>query len=80
VLDVLLYRYVSELTVPIREEVATQIADAWHRADLDNGANTAVHFLAHSLRSIDPSTPIRRPTAWLRRIVPSVTSSIPLPP
>src|SRR5437868_3059677 len=49
VLDVLLYRYVSELTVPIREEVATQIADAWHRADLDNGANTAVHFVAHSL-------------------------------
>ena len=49
VLDVLLYRYVSELTVPIREEVATQIADAWHRADLDNGANTEVHVVAHSL-------------------------------
>jgi len=49
VLDVLLYRYVSELTVPIRDEVATQIADAWHKADLDNGANTAVHLVAHSL-------------------------------
>jgi hypothetical protein len=49
VLDVLLYRYVPEFTVPIRDEVATQIADAWHKADLDNGANTEVHFVAHSL-------------------------------
>ncbi len=49
VVDVLLYRYVAELTVPIRDEVATQIAEAWHRADLDNGANTSVHFVAHSL-------------------------------
>jgi hypothetical protein len=49
VLDVLLYRYVADFTIPIRELVATQIADAWHRADLDNGTNTSVHFLAHSL-------------------------------
>lgn len=49
VLDVLLYRYVAELTIPVRDEVATRIADAWHRADLDNGAATSVHFVAHSL-------------------------------
>lgn len=49
VLDVLLYRYVAEFTVPIRDEIATQIAIAWHRADLDNGANTPVHFVSHSL-------------------------------
>jgi hypothetical protein len=49
VLDVLLYRYVSEFTVPIRDSVATQIAEAWHKADLENGANTPVHFVAHSL-------------------------------
>ena len=49
VLDVLLYRFVSDFTVPIREEIATQIAEAWHKADMDNGANTTVHFVAHSL-------------------------------
>lgn len=49
VLDVLLYRFVAEFTVPIRDEVATQIAEAWHKADIDNGANTTVHFVAHSL-------------------------------
>lgn len=49
VLDVLLYRYVADFTVPIRDEIATQIAEAWHKADLDNGANTDVHFVAHSL-------------------------------
>lgn len=49
VLDVLLYRYVSDFTIPIRELVATQIAEAWNRADMDNGTNTPVHFLAHSL-------------------------------
>jgi hypothetical protein len=49
VLDVLLYRYVADFTIPIRELVATQIAEAWNRADLDNGTNTPVHFLAHSL-------------------------------
>ena len=49
VLDVLLYRYVAEFTIPIRELIAEQIAEAWNRADLDNGTNTPVHFLAHSL-------------------------------
>lgn len=49
VLDVLLYRYVNEFRAPIRDAVATQIADAWHKADLANGARTPVHFLAHSL-------------------------------
>jgi len=49
VLDALLYRYVPEMTVPIRDEIATQIATAWHKADLDNGANTSVHFVSHSL-------------------------------
>lgn len=48
-LDVLLYRYVADLTIPIRELVATQIAEAWNRADLDNGTNTPVHFVSHSL-------------------------------
>src|SRR5215207_988744 len=49
VLDVLLYRYVADFTVPIRDDIATQIAEAWHKADLDNGANTDVHFVSHSL-------------------------------
>jgi hypothetical protein len=49
VLDVLLYRYVLEFTIPIRELVATQVAEAWTRADIDNDTNTPVHFLAHSL-------------------------------
>ena len=49
VLDVLLYRYVNEFRAPIRDRVATGIAEAWHRADLDNGAPTSVHLLAHSL-------------------------------
>ena len=49
VLDVLLYRYVADFTIQIRELVATQIAEAWNRADLDNGTNTPVHFVAHSL-------------------------------
>jgi hypothetical protein len=49
VLDVLLYRYVADFTIPIRQLVATQIASAWHRADIDNDAGTSVHFLAHSL-------------------------------
>ena len=49
VLDVLLYRYVNEFRAPIRDRVATGIADAWHKADLDNGAPTPVHFVAHSL-------------------------------
>lgn len=49
VLDVLLYRYVADFTIPIRELVATQIAEAWNRADLDNGTNTPVHFISHSL-------------------------------
>ena len=49
VLDVLLYRYVAEFTIPIREEVALQMATAWHKADLDNGASTPVHVLSHSL-------------------------------
>lgn len=49
ILDVLLYRYVNEFRTPIRDSVATQIAEAWHKADMDNGANTPVHFVAHSL-------------------------------
>ena len=49
VLDVLLYRYISDYTTPIRDMVATQIADAWHRADMDNGTNTPAHFVSHSL-------------------------------
>ena len=49
VLDVLLYRFVSEFTIPIRELIATQIAEAWNKADLDNDTNTPVHFLSHSL-------------------------------
>jgi len=49
VLDVLLYRYVSDFTIPIREIVATQIAEAWNHADMDNGTNTPVHFVSHSL-------------------------------
>ena len=49
VLDVLLYRFVSDYTIPIREIVATQIGEAWSKADLDNGTNTPVHFLSHSL-------------------------------
>lgn len=49
VLDVLLYRFAADYTIPIRETVATRIAEAWNRADLDNGTNTPVHFLAHSL-------------------------------
>ena len=49
VLDVLLYRYVAEFTIPIRELIAFQIEDAWSKADLDNDTNTSVHFLAHSL-------------------------------
>lgn len=49
VLDVLLYRYVADFTVPIRDDIATQIAEAWHKADLINGANTPVHFISHSL-------------------------------
>ena len=49
VLDVLLYRFVGDFTIQIRELVATQIAEEWSRADLANGATTPVHFLAHSL-------------------------------
>lgn len=49
VLDVLLYRYLADFTIPIRELVATQIAEAWSRADMDNGTTTPVHFVAHSL-------------------------------
>src|SRR5690242_8334107 len=49
VLDVLLYRFIADFTSPIRELVATQIAEAWSRADMDNGTNTSVHFVAHSL-------------------------------
>lgn len=49
VLDVLLYRLVAEYTVPARQRVAGQIAEAWQRADDENDASTPVHFLAHSL-------------------------------
>jgi alpha-beta hydrolase superfamily lysophospholipase len=42
---------IHEFTVPIRDQVATQIAEALHKADLENGANTPVHFVAHSLGS-----------------------------
>jgi hypothetical protein len=49
VLDVILYRYIADFTIPIRESVALQIATAWHQADIDNGAKTTVHFLSHSL-------------------------------
>jgi hypothetical protein len=53
VLDVVLYRYLSEFRTPIREGIAEQIAMAWHRADIDNatpdGGRTPVHFVAHSL-------------------------------
>jgi hypothetical protein len=50
VLDVLLYRFVPVgFTTPIRDDIALQIETAWHKADLDNGVRTPVHFLAHSL-------------------------------
>jgi hypothetical protein len=49
VLDVLLYRFTNDFRAPIRTEVADQIAEAWVKADLENGAPTPVHFVAHSL-------------------------------
>ena len=50
VLDVLLYRFIpAGFTTPIRDDVALQIEEAWHKADIDNGAPTPVHFLSHSL-------------------------------
>ena len=49
VLDVLLYRLIAEYTVPVRLQVAQQIAEPWARADDENDASTPVHFLAHSL-------------------------------
>jgi hypothetical protein len=49
VLDVILYRYIADFTIPIRESVALQIAKAWHQADIDNDERTVVHFMAHSL-------------------------------
>ena len=52
VLDVLLYRFVADYTTPIRDKVALDVATAWHKADLDNGARTPVHFVAHSLGTV----------------------------
>lgn len=49
VLDVLLYRYVPDVTRPVRDQVALQVTEAWSKADLVNGARTRVHFVAHSL-------------------------------
>jgi len=49
VLDVILYRYIAEFTINIREVVALQIETAWHKADIDNDAPTPVHFISHSL-------------------------------
>jgi hypothetical protein len=49
VLDVILYRYIADFTIPIRESIALQIATAWHQADIDNGEKTTVHVVSHSL-------------------------------
>ena len=49
VLDVVLYEYIADFTIPIRESVALQIAKAWHQADIDNDERTVVHFVSHSL-------------------------------
>ena len=49
VLDVILYRLDGDTTIEVRQNVATQIAEAWSKADIDNDASTPVHFVAHSL-------------------------------
>lgn len=50
VLDVILYRFVpTDFTIPIRIEIARQVATARQRADAANGTLTPVHFVSHSL-------------------------------